>query len=68
MVGSPLTRVGRVVYGVLIGVLVVVIRAWGGMPEGVMYAVLLGNAATPLIDTWVRPTVFGTSTGGGRAS
>ena len=48
MVGSPMTRLGCVViYGVLIGVLVVVIRVWGGMPEGVMYAILLGNAAVP---------------------
>ena len=50
MVGSPMTSAGCVVYGVLIGTLVVVIRVWGGMPEGVMYAILLGNAITPHID------------------
>jgi electron transport complex protein RnfD len=47
----------------LIGVLVVVIRVWGGMPEGVMYAILLGNAASSHIDRLVRPKVYGTSAG-----
>jgi electron transport complex protein RnfD len=59
MVGSPMTHLGCVVYGVLIGGLVVVIRTWGGMPEGVMYAILLGNAATPHIDRLIRPTIYG---------
>ncbi|MCP3980627.1 MAG: RnfABCDGE type electron transport complex subunit D [bacterium] len=67
MVGSPMTGRGCVVYGVLIGLLVVVIRTWGGMPEGVMYAILLGNAATPHIDRWIRPKVYGTAAVGGRA-
>jgi electron transport complex protein RnfD len=60
MVGSPMTSMGCVVYGVLIGVLVVVIRVWGGMPEGVMYAILLGNAVSPHIDNMIRPRVYGT--------
>ena len=60
MVGSPMTGLGCVIYGVLIGALVVVIRLWGGMPEGVMYAILLGNAATPHIDHLIRPRVYGT--------
>lgn len=64
MVASPMTRAGCAVYGALIGALVVVIRVWGGMPEGVMYAILLGNAASPHIDNWIRPKVYGT--GGGR--
>jgi electron transport complex protein RnfD len=59
MVGSPMTRKGCVIYGVLIGLLVVVIRVWGGMPEGVMYAILLGNAAAPHIDHLVQPRVYG---------
>ena len=37
----------------------VVIRAWGGLPEGVMYAILLGNAVTPHLDRWIQPTVYG---------
>ena len=59
MVASPLTQWGCVVYGILIGALVVLIRVWGGMPEGVMYAILLGNAASPLIDRSIQPRVFG---------
>ncbi len=60
MVASPITHLGCVVYGALIGVLVVVIRLWGGMPEGVMYAILLANAVSPHIDALVQPRVFGT--------
>ncbi|MBK8977400.1 MAG: RnfABCDGE type electron transport complex subunit D [Planctomycetes bacterium] len=59
MVSSPMTHPGAIVYGVVIGALVVVIRTWGGMPEGVMYAILLGNALTPLIDQQIRPRTYG---------
>ena len=61
MVASPITHRGCLVYGALIGVLVVVIRYWGGMPEGVMYAILLANATSPHIDHWIQPRVYGTS-------
>jgi electron transport complex protein RnfD len=60
MVGSPMTSTGCVIYGVVIGTLVVVIRVWGGMPEGVMYAILLGNGLSPQIDNLIRPRVYGT--------
>ncbi len=60
MVGSPMTARGQVIYGVFIGLLVVAIRTWGGMPEGVMYAILLGNAISPHIDRLVQPRVYGT--------
>lgn len=60
MVGSPVTPLGVWIYGIIIGVLVVVIRVWGGLPEGVMYAILLANALTPHIDNLVRPRVYGT--------
>jgi electron transport complex protein RnfD len=59
MVGSPVTPLGVVIYGLLIGVLTVIIRLFGGLTEGVMYAILLGNAATPLIDQITQPRVFG---------
>jgi len=59
MVASPVTHAGCWVYGALIGSIVVVIRVWGAMPEGVMYAILLGNAASPLIDRAIQPTPFG---------
>jgi electron transport complex protein RnfD len=68
MVGSPMTGRGCLLYGALIGSLVVVIRVWGGMPEGVMYAILLGNALTPHIDRAIQPTVYGTSAVAGRDS
>jgi electron transport complex protein RnfD len=64
MVASPITAAGVVIYGVLIGVLVVVIRLWGGMPEGVMYAILLANACSPHIDALLQPRVFGTRRSG----
>jgi electron transport complex protein RnfD len=60
MVGSPMTSMGCYLYGALIGLVTVVIRTWGGLPEGVMYAILLGNAVTPHLDRWTRPTVYGT--------
>jgi len=60
MVSSPITSTGRYLYGALIGVLTVVIRTWGGMPEGVMYAILLGNAVAPHLDRLFQPTVYGT--------
>lgn len=61
-VGSPITPAGAWLYGVIIGLLVVVIRLWGGLPEGVMYAILLGNALSPHIDNLIRPRVYGTTT------
>ncbi len=60
MVASPMTNLGCVLYGALIGFLVVVIRLWGGMPEGVMYAILLANAVSPHIDSLIQPRVYGT--------
>ncbi len=60
MVASPITPMGATLYGILIGLLVVVIRLWGGLPEGVMYAILLANAASPHIDNLIRPRVYGT--------
>ncbi|NNJ56020.1 MAG: RnfABCDGE type electron transport complex subunit D [Bacteroidia bacterium] len=61
MVASPITPIGVWVYGFAIGALVVVIRLWGGQPEGVMYAILLGNALSPQIDKLIRPRVYGTT-------
>jgi len=59
MVTSPVTPRGMWIYGALIGLLTVVIRYYGGLPEGVMYAILIGNAATPLIEQISQPTPFG---------
>lgn len=61
MATSPVTPRGMWAYGALIGVLTVVIRNFGGLPEGVMYAILIGNAATPLIERLTQPLPFGKS-------
>ncbi len=58
-VTSPTTPTGTWIFAIGIGLLVVLIRVFGGMPEGVMYAILLMNAATPLIDRFTQPRVFG---------
>ncbi len=60
MVTSPVTNGGRWVFGIGIGILVVVIRIWGGLPEGVMYAILFMNALVPFINRATQPRVFGT--------
>lgn len=60
MVTSPVTNTGAWLYGAGIGALVVLIRLWGGLPEGVMYAILLMNALVPFIDRATQPRVFGT--------
>jgi electron transport complex protein RnfD len=59
MVTSPVTPKGMWVYGGLIGLLTVVIRYYSGLPEGVMYAILIANAASPLIEKVTQPVTFG---------
>jgi electron transport complex protein RnfD len=63
MVTSPVTNRGRWLFGAGVGVLVVVIRIWGGLPEGVMYAILFMNALVPFINRATQPRVFGTRLG-----
>lgn len=58
-VTSPLTPRGKFVFGLGIGVLVMVLRLFSGYPEGLMFAVLFMNALTPLINRWTIPTPFG---------
>ena len=60
-VSASTTPRGRLVYGALIGILVYVIRSWGGYPDGVAFAVLLLNFAAPTIDHYTRPRVYGHS-------
>ena len=59
-VTAPITKIGRWIFGIGIGALVVIIRSWGGLPEGVMYGVLLMNAVVPFINKATQPRVFGT--------
>ena len=58
-VSSSTTPTGRLLYGLLIGVLVYIIRTWGSYPDGVAFAVLLANMCVPLIDYYTQPRVFG---------
>lgn len=58
-VTSPMTYKGQIIYGVAIGFLTVVIRNWGSYPEGMSFAILIMNAFTPLINTYVKPKRFG---------
>lgn len=59
MVTSPVTRRGRLVFGLGAGLITVIIRRWGGYPEGCSYSILLMNLATPLIDRFSRPRMLG---------
>jgi electron transport complex protein RnfD len=61
MVTSPITNLGCWIFGAGIASLVVLIRVWGGLPEGVMYAILIMNAFVPFINRATQPRVFGTS-------
>ncbi len=58
-VSACTTPLGRIWYGLGIGVLTWIIRTWGGYPDGVAFAVLLMNLAAPTIDYYTRPRVFG---------
>jgi len=67
MVTSPVTHRGCWIFGVGIGLLVVIIRIWGGLSEGVMYAILLMNALVPFINRATQPRIFGTLEEGGES-
>jgi electron transport complex protein RnfD len=58
-VSSSTTPRGRLIFGFLIGILVIIIRTYGSYPDGVAFAVLLLNIAVPLIDYYSKPKVFG---------
>ena len=58
-VSTPVTTKGAWVFGFGVGFLVVLIRVFGGLPEGVMYAILLMNAATPYINHYTQRRQFG---------
>lgn len=58
-VTSPVSGKGMIIFGVGCGLITVFIRLFGGYPEGVAFAILLMNGATPIIDQYTRPRVFG---------
>jgi electron transport complex protein RnfD len=59
-VTRPITKTGRWIFGIGCGVITMVIRLWGGLPEGVMYSILLMNAITPLLNRMTPPRRYGT--------
>jgi electron transport complex protein RnfD len=58
-VTSPLAPRGAMLFGAGVGILVVLIRVWGGLPEGVMYAILIMNAVAPQLERATQPRAFG---------
>ncbi len=58
-VTAPVTTKGRFIFGLGCGIITVLIRLYGGFPEGVNYSILIMNMLTPVIDTYVRPRLFG---------
>jgi len=59
-VTTPVTKSGQILFGIGCGLITFVIRKYGGYPEGVSYAILMMNAATPLIDRHLRTRIYGT--------
>jgi electron transport complex protein RnfD len=59
MVSSPMNPKGQMIYGVGIGLITISIRLFGAYPEGISFAILIMNAFTPLINTYVKPKRFG---------
>ncbi len=59
MVTSPITKKGMAIFGIGCGLLTIIIRKWGGYPEGVSFAILIMNSITPLINRFTRPKIFG---------
>ncbi|OUR65065.1 electron transport complex subunit RsxD [Methylophaga sp. 42_25_T18] len=59
-VTASTTLKGRLIFGAGVGLLTYIIRAWGGYPDGIAFAVLLMNMLVPLIDYYTQPKVYGT--------
>ncbi|MCP4653229.1 MAG: RnfABCDGE type electron transport complex subunit D [Candidatus Omnitrophica bacterium] len=58
-VTTPVTKKGRYVFGITAAIMIMVIRVFGGLSEGVMYSILFMNALTPLINRYTKPKRFG---------
>jgi electron transport complex protein RnfD len=58
-VSGATTPRGKLMFGFGAGLLTIIIRTWGGFPDGVAFAILLMNLCVPLIDAWTQPTVYG---------
>lgn len=58
-VTSPMSAKGMIIYGAGIGIITILIRTWGGYAEGISFAILIMNAATPLLNKYTKPKRFG---------
>jgi electron transport complex protein RnfD len=58
-VTAPVTTKGRFIFGAGCGIMTVLIRFYGGFPEGVNYSILFMNILTPIIDKYARPRLYG---------
>ena len=58
-VSSPTTLKGKIIFGILIGLITVIIRNYGGYPDGIAFAVIFMNICVPLIEKFTQPKVFG---------
>jgi electron transport complex protein RnfD len=58
-VTSPMSKKGRIIYGIGIGILTILIRVYGIYPEGISFAILIMNGFTPLINLYIKPKHFG---------
>lgn len=59
MVTTPITKKGGMIFAIGAGCITVIIRNFGGYPEGVCYSILIMNAFTPLIDRYTKPKILG---------
>lgn len=58
-VTRPVTKIGQIVYGILLGILTGIFRVFGASAEGVSYAIIIGNLLVPLITSLTTPKAFG---------
>ena len=58
-VTSPITKNGKIIFGVILGILTCIFRVYGRSAEGVSYAIVLGNLLVPLIEKITLPKAFG---------
>jgi Na+-translocating ferredoxin:NAD+ oxidoreductase subunit D len=56
---TPVTKKGRFIFGVICAILIMIIRYFSNLPEGVMYSILFANATIPLINRYTKPKPFG---------
>ena len=63
IVTCPLTYTGKLIFGIGCGIITLLIRLYGSMPEGVCYAILVMNMTVPILDMYCRPRLFGNNGG-----